>query len=124
MWTKDRFDAILRQRCPVCLEGAMFSGIFQMAPRCPHCGHEFEREPGFFQGAMYVSWALSVAFFAGLAYASTWLLAPLISLPLALAVAVGAYLPIVPMLFRYSRVIWAHVNIGTLDPTEDRPRQW
>ena len=119
MWTRDRVWAILRQRCPVCLQGQMFSGIFTMSPQCPRCGHEFERETGFFQGAMYVSWVLGVASFAALAIVSTWLLAPLISLPLALAVAFGAYLPIVPMLFRYSRVIWAHVNIGTRDTSDE-----
>jgi len=121
VWTKRRFDAILRQRCPVCLEGPMFSGPFRMAVRCPRCGHQFERETGFFQGAMYVSWALGVGTFAALALASSWLLAPLISLPLALAVALGAYLPIVPVIFRYSRVIWAHVNIGTRDTSDERP---
>jgi len=120
MWTKDRFGAMLRQRCPVCLEGAMFSGPFKMAYRCPKCGHRFERETGFFQGAMYVSWALGVGMFAAIAVASSVFLAPLISLPLAFAVAIGAYLPIVPILFRYSRVIWAHINIGTRDTSEER----
>ena len=28
---------------------------------CPHCGHHFEKEPGFFLGAMYVSYALTIA---------------------------------------------------------------
>jgi uncharacterized protein (DUF983 family) len=115
MRLKAHLGAILRQRCPVCLEGPMFSGMFTMFPQCPRCGHRFERETGFFQGAMYFSWALGVGMFAGLAILSSWLLAPVIGLPLALAIAVGAYLPIVPMLFRYARVIWAHLNIGTRD---------
>ncbi|MBU6274968.1 MAG: DUF983 domain-containing protein, partial [Bacteroidetes bacterium] len=28
---------------------------------CPHCGFHFEIEPGFFWGAMYISYAFSVA---------------------------------------------------------------
>jgi hypothetical protein len=27
---------------------------------CEHCGHHFEREPGYFIGAMYVSYGLTV----------------------------------------------------------------
>jgi uncharacterized protein (DUF983 family) len=123
MWTKRRFEAILRQRCPVCLEGRMFSGSFTMAPRCPKCGHEFERETGFFQGAMYVSWALSVGMFAALALLANWFLAPRVGLPLAFALAIGAYFPVVPALYRYARVIWAHVNIGTRDTTDEEARE-
>lgn len=111
-----RLDAILRQRCPVCLEGPMYSGLVTMNERCPRCGHVFERETGFFQGAMYVSWVTSVGLFATFALLALFLLAPRIGLFAAMAVAVLVYMPCVPMLFRYSRVIWAHINIGTRIP--------
>ena len=32
-----------------------------MPERCPHCNHKFEIEGGFWQGAMYVSYGLTVA---------------------------------------------------------------
>ena len=111
----DRFSAILRQRCPVCLEGPMFSGLIKMYERCPRCGHQFERETGFFQGAMYVSWVSGVGLFAALAVSASIFLAPHIGAFAAFALAIVVYLPTVPMLFRYSRVIWAHLNIGTLN---------
>lgn len=38
----------------------MFRGRFEMNATCPVCGHRFEREPGFFQGAMYVSYGLGI----------------------------------------------------------------
>lgn len=91
----------------------MYAGLITMYDRCPRCGHEFEREPGFFQGAMYVSWVSSVGLFATLALLARALLAPHIGLFAALTVAVVVYLPAVPMLFRYSRVIWAHLFVGT-----------
>lgn len=93
----------------------MYSGLVTMYERCPRCGHVFERETGFFQGAMYVGWASSVGVFATLALLSTFFLAPRIGSTAAFAVAIIVYLPIVPVLFRYSRVIWAHVNIGSLE---------
>lgn len=33
-----------------------------MNETCPHCGVRLEPEPGFYQGAMYVSYAFTVAF--------------------------------------------------------------
>ena len=93
----------------------MYSGFVTMYERCPRCGHQFERETGFFQGAMYVSWVSSVGLFAALALLSTFLLAPRIGSFAAFAVAIVLYLPTVPVLYRYSRVIWAHVNIGSLE---------
>ena len=113
--SRRRVAAILRQRCPVCLEGPMFGSWITMHERCPRCGHQFERETGFFQGAMYVSWVLGVGVFAALAIAADVVLAPRMGLGAALALAVILYLPIVPVLFRYSRAVWAHVNIGTLE---------
>ena len=92
----------------------MYSGLITMYDRCPRCGHQFERETGFFQGAMYVSWVSSVGVFATLALLATFFLAPHIGAFAAFAVAVVLYMPTVPMLFRYSRVVWAHINIGTL----------
>src|SRR5262245_56913727 len=52
--------AILAQRCPRCCEGRLFRGLFAMHRCCPVCGLRFEREQGYFVGAMYVSYPLSV----------------------------------------------------------------
>lgn len=32
-----------------------------MNPYCPHCHYKFEKEPGYFFGAMYVNYGLTVA---------------------------------------------------------------
>jgi len=96
----------------------MFRGLFSMNATCSVCGHRFEREPGFFQGAMYVSYTLGVGEALVLTLAAMFFLVPAIGLGTALACVVAVHLACVPMLFRYSRVIWAHVNIGTLDPSD------
>jgi hypothetical protein len=87
----------------------MYEGLITMYERCPRCGHQFERETGF----MYVSWVTSVGLFAALALLAMAGLAPHIGRVAALAVAVVVYMPTVPILYRYSRVVWAHINIGT-----------
>jgi hypothetical protein len=97
----------------------MFSGPFATYASCPRCGHRFEREPGFFQGAMYVSYALGVGLFAVLVLISALLFSRRVGFVRAVLAAVLAYLFCVPVLFRYSRVIWAHGNIGTLQADEE-----
>ncbi len=64
-----RLKKIIREKCPNCEVGDIFiskGNLFQlkmpkMHHTCPHCQHKFEKEPGYFFGAMYVSYALVVA---------------------------------------------------------------
>src|SRR5262245_17416718 len=98
---------IVRQRCPRCRQGAMFRGLFTMNDPCPVCGLLFEREEGYFLGAMYVSYILSSAllvpfYFVAIAALPSWntvVIALLLWVP---------YLPFVPAVVRYSRVIWIY----------------
>lgn len=63
--------AMFQAKCPQCRTGQMFqhpisftSKALKMHQHCPHCNYQFEIEPGFFWGSMYVSYAFSVAFAA------------------------------------------------------------
>ncbi|WP_045689131.1 MULTISPECIES: DUF983 domain-containing protein [Hymenobacter] len=63
--------ALLDLRCPRCHEGHLFSypayrltKYAIMPERCPVCQVAYEPEPGFYWGAMFVSYAFSVACFA------------------------------------------------------------
>ena len=40
-------------RCPRCGRSPLFTGLVRMVPRCPVCGLDFERETGYFIGAIY-----------------------------------------------------------------------
>jgi len=53
--------AAVRLRCPVCGVGKLFRSWFRMAAACPACEAAFEREEGFFQGAIYVGYAATLA---------------------------------------------------------------
>jgi uncharacterized protein (DUF983 family) len=97
--------AVLHLRCPRCHHGKVFSGLIEMNRHCPVCGLRFEREPGYFLGAMYVSYAFA-SLIIGL---GLWLLYAVLPEWSDLAVYGGAVvilLPFVPFIFRYSRVIW------------------
>lgn len=60
---------ILNNDCPNCSQGKVFkeNSIFfkfkfpKMNKYCLHCNYKFEKEPGYFFGAMYVNYGLSVA---------------------------------------------------------------
>jgi uncharacterized protein (DUF983 family) len=57
---------ILTEKCPNCGKGHVFEknkNIFQfpvMKKNCEVCDYRFDREPGYFLGAMYLSYGLSV----------------------------------------------------------------
>jgi uncharacterized protein (DUF983 family) len=61
--------SILKFKCPHCHEGEFFenrnpyhlSNMSTTHDKCPKCGRKFSMEPGFYYGAMYVSYALGVA---------------------------------------------------------------
>jgi len=113
---------ILRQRCPRCRVGSIFRySIFRGFPRmhesCPVCDLKFEREPGYFLGAMYVSYAIGVvivALFAALLWAVTgwWITKDTIW-------AVVLFLPLAPTITLLARVLWIYLD-QTIDP-EPRP---
>jgi hypothetical protein len=84
-----------------------------MNERCPVCNLRFGREPGYFTGAMYASYALAVLLLSALSLLfwglTDW---PVERILLA---ATLALLPFVPAIFRYSRVIWIYLD-RALDP--------
>ena len=51
----------LRLKCPRCGVGPLYAGVFRMNATCPHCGLVFEREQGYFIGAIYINYAATVA---------------------------------------------------------------
>jgi|DEB19_MinimDraft_2_1074335.scaffolds.fasta_scaffold27746_2 uncharacterized protein (DUF983 family) len=58
--------AILKAKCPQCQSGKMFkksalklNGFTEMFDTCSVCGLTYEVEPGFFWGAMYVSYGIT-----------------------------------------------------------------
>jgi len=111
-----RLRAILAQRCPRCLEGRIWRGFLSMNTACPVCGLVFEREPGYFTGAMVVSYALAVPVLGAMVI-GLMTLGGLDAVP-ALLIGDTAYLALVPVIFRYSRVLWLHFD-WKVDPDWD-----
>ena len=111
-----KLAAVVKCKCPRCREGAMFSGnVYSFKGQvtneyCPVCNLRFEREPGFFYVAMFISYAMNVAemisisvaaYVLGLdlVYENLWVYAGIILL--------GVFL-FAPFNYRYSRVFLLH----------------
>jgi|SRR5690606_29066618 len=107
-------QAAAQGRCPRCRTGHIFTGPAygltrqKMYETCPHCGLRYEREPGYFYVAMFVSYGMIVAELVT-ACVATYVLSggtenPWVYLGVALLIGVG----LSPFNFRYSRIVLLH----------------
>jgi uncharacterized protein (DUF983 family) len=106
-------SAIWRQVCPRCRRGpiyrtSLWRGFLNMYERCPNCGMKFEREQGYFVGAMYISYLLSIP--PGLAIVLLLWRITGWSFNTVMLGAFVVYLPFVPVVTRYARVVWMYVD--------------
>ncbi len=84
-----------------------------MFPICPVCGLKYEREEGYFLGAMYISYGLGLVVLVAVML-PLWMFAGL-ALMRAVFIAFLVFLPLVPLLTVYARVLWIHFD-QKLDP--------
>jgi hypothetical protein len=82
-----------------------------MNDRCPTCGFRFGREAGYFTGAMYASTILSLPIVFGI-FLILWAISSKTLLAVEVMVLVTAlvYVPLVPIVWRYSRVTWMYFD--------------
>ncbi|HEV2350322.1 MAG TPA: DUF983 domain-containing protein [Terriglobia bacterium] len=109
---------MMAQLCPRCRVGrifraSIFRGFPKMYERCAICGLKFEREQGYFLGAMYISYGLALAMITIFAV----LLWVFMHWPLEknVVVAIIIFVPFAPMLSRLSRVFWIYFD-RAVDP--------
>ena len=91
---------------------------------CPECNASFQPEPGFYFGAMFVSYAITVVIMATTGFV-LWLV---IDPPTMVYIYsfLGMVLLATPFSYRYSRLIWlywfgGHVRQSKPGRTADRP---
>ena len=99
-------------KCPRCHNGRVFENNnpysftngLKMKDSCSECHLKYEREPGFFYGAMYVSYGLMAGIFI------VWFFADVVWLhlsPMNLALLIiSTMLLFFPVVFRTARLIW------------------
>ena len=107
----------VRLRCPRCGHGPIFRGWFALLARCPVCGLTFEREPGYFVGAIYLNYAATVL----IALPGYFILDYVLGLSLVGQLLLwGAFCIVFPLwFFRYSKSLWLAMD-HFFDPGEPR----
>jgi len=118
--------SVLRHACPACGEVSIFKNpkvyaienIGAMHKECPKCGVNLVPETGFYFGAAYVSWALTVALWVSVLVALKvfdavgWIEFGFLTHPVTFLTTGGiATILVFPYLFRLSRSIWAYMFI-------------
>ena len=94
----------LRLQCPRCGATPLFRGWFLMRPACERCGLRFERAQGYFIGAIYVNYAVTVAVVIG-GFLLLWRYTGISTTTQFLIwIPVTIVLPL--MVFPYSRSLW------------------
>lgn len=107
--------SILKGKCPRCNEGELWvtrnpyqlNKFGTMHERCSVCNHKYELEQGFWYGAMYFSYAISVAIGISVVVALT-VLTEIGIWGKALSAFIALFF-LLPPIFRLSRNIWVNV---------------
>ena len=109
--------SIIKNKCPRCHKGDFFVSSnpldfkqnLKLHERCPSCGLKYMIEPSFFYGAMYVSYALTVAIAI-----ATFIICMLLDLDLiwTLSSIIIVLILMIPYLVRISRLIYINMFIG------------
>lgn len=103
--------AAMHAKCPRCRQGAMFTGPMysfktqNMHETCDYCGLRYEREPGYFYVAMFVSYAFTVAEMIIACLLAYFITGEDESPWLYLIVVISTVLLLSPFNYRYSRVV-------------------
>lgn len=109
----------LRRRCPRC-EAPAFTSLFSMKEDCDSCGLRFEREPGYWVGAVIINTVVIFATFLlvfGGSVVITW---PDVPWPTVLIVTLAVNV-VVPILFYpMSKTVWLALELSwhPLEPEE------
>jgi hypothetical protein len=117
MFKDTKLYSILFNKCPHCHKGPFFkskhpydfSQLGKMYDHCVVCNEDFEKESGYYLGAMYVSYAMNI--FIGISV----FLITVVSLDLEiltfLFIFLGTVLVLFPLNFWLSRLIWINLFV-------------
>ena len=119
--------SILRNKCPRCQEGDffvrnssfVFKGFSDMHEKCNQCGLSYQQEPGYYFGAMYVSYAINVAIMVSVWVAFLVLAGNDFNIGWMIFVSVLLGLVLTPLTFRLSRLGWINFFVKYQERVRD-----
>ncbi len=120
-----KIKSITTNTCPKCHQGAFFqannaynlSKFDKMNSQCSVCHEDFERETGFYYGAMYVSYGLTVGF-GLILFVITHFLLHINDLDFIWIFPIVIIL-LTPLFYRYARLLWINLFVS-YDPAASK----
>ncbi len=105
------------RRCPNCGHRGVFQSWGTMVDRCPSCDHKYEREEGYWLGAVLINTAFTIVLFA--VAMVVWAIATWPDPPWTAMTATGIVINLlVPLLFYpMSKTLWVAVEISAHPPS-------
>ena len=104
----------LARRCPRCGSGRLFHRYFTMVPDCPRCGLHFEREPGYWTGALAINIGVIFAIFIVAFVVILAFTVPDVPVGPTLAVLVPVMVLGPILVYPFSKTLWMAVDYGLL----------
>ena len=113
-----KLNSILTGTCPRCQEESMYldknllhiQNCIKMNDHCSHCGLQYQIEPSFFYGAMYVSYGLNIA--VGVAAFIVSFLVLKTSLKTSFISIIASFILLFPVVMRLSRTIYINMFVS------------
>lgn len=109
-------SSILNLKCPRCRKGDLFSTptfsfqkSFEMPKVCPHCQQNYWPEPGFYYGAMFISYIFTGWFCIFFAMLLHWVFDFGLGITFFWMILLLAIFFV--YIFRASRSAWIHINV-------------
>ena len=110
----------VRLRCPRCGAGPLFRGPFRMHVECLVCNLTFEREQGYFVGAIYINYGATALLLVAGFFALERFTDISVTQQLLLW---GAFAIAIPLaFFRHSRSLWMSLDY-IVNPADEPPRR-
>lgn len=113
-----KLKSIFGNRCPRCLQGPFYinrnpfkwKNMGDHHECCDTCGLKYEIEPHFFQGAMFVTYAINVAWFI-LFWILTAYIWPDMSIVVQIVTVAASMIVVSPLTYWWSKPFWINLFI-------------
>jgi len=102
------------RRCARCGAGHLFRRWFTLVPDCPRCDLHFEREPGYWTGALAINIGIAGAVFVLVFVPWVALTVPDVPVAPILAVLVPLMIVVPIVAYPWSKTIWMAVDRAVL----------
>lgn len=112
------WSSIWNVKCPRCHEDKMFPEntlynpmkFGKMKEKCSKCNQSFEPEPGYYFGAMFISYGINTAYFIAIWISFALFFDEIITFHLIITLSI-IVVGLFPLTFRWSRVLWISIFV-------------